>query len=53
VNYFPALAALGRVEQAGFPSWLPALSPLVCSAVMLLGRHAFSTGLRRYEFTGS
>ncbi|MDH5674828.1 MAG: ABC-2 family transporter protein [Myxococcales bacterium] len=53
VNYFPALAALGRVEEAGFPTWLPALSPLVCATVMLLGQLAFTAGLRRYESTGS
>ena len=30
VNYFPALAALGRTEAAGWPSVMPWLSPLVC-----------------------
>ncbi|MEN8180958.1 MAG: ABC-2 family transporter protein [Myxococcota bacterium] len=53
VNYFPALAVLGRTEAAGWPAWLPALSPLVCAAVLLLGAAAFSRGLRRYESTGT
>jgi ABC-2 type transport system permease protein len=53
VNYFPALAALGRTEAAGWPAWLPALSPLVCYAVLGLSLLAFGAGLRRYESTGS
>jgi ABC-2 type transport system permease protein len=53
VNYLPALAALGRLEPAGVPAWLPWLSPLVCGAVLALGALAFARGLRRYESTGS
>ncbi|MFQ5697249.1 MAG: ABC transporter permease [Myxococcota bacterium] len=53
VNYFPVLAALGRVEEAGFPAWVPFLSPGVCLGVLLLARGSFALGLRRYESTGS
>jgi ABC-2 type transport system permease protein len=53
VNYFPALAALGRTGSEGWPVWLPWLSPLVCAAVLGLGMAAFSRGLRRYESTGT
>jgi ABC-2 type transport system permease protein len=53
VNYYPALAALGRTEAAGVPAWLPAISPLCCGAVLGLGLLAFSAGLRRYESTGT
>lgn len=53
VNYFPALAALGRTEAEGWPSFVPWLSPLVCAAVLLFGMAAFSRGLRSYESTGS
>jgi ABC-2 type transport system permease protein len=53
VNYFPALAALGRTEAAGWPAWLPALSPFVCAGVLGLALAAFAAGLRRYESTGS
>lgn len=53
VNYFPALAVLGRTEAAGWPVWLPALSPLVCLIVLLGGRLLFAAGLTRYESTGS
>jgi ABC-2 type transport system permease protein len=53
VNYFPALAALGRTEAAGWPAWVPWLSPLVCSAVLFAGMAAFSLGLRSYESTGN
>jgi len=53
VNYFPALAALGRTESAGWPSALPWLSPLACSAVLCAGFFAFGRGLRRYESAGS
>ncbi|MCZ6464484.1 MAG: ABC-2 family transporter protein [Proteobacteria bacterium] len=53
VNYFPALAALGRTAEAGWPPWIPALSPFACGAVLALGMLAFRRGLRRYESTGS
>jgi ABC-2 type transport system permease protein len=53
VNYFPALAALGRTGSEGWPVWLPWLSPFVCAAVLGLGMAAFSRGLRRYESTGT
>jgi len=53
VNYFPALAALGRTEAAGWPSGTPWLSPFVCALVLSLGLAAFTRGLRRYESTGS
>jgi ABC-2 type transport system permease protein len=53
VNYFPALAALGRAEAAGWPRAMPWLSPLVCSAALFAGMACFSRGLRRYESSGS
>ena len=53
VNYFPALAALGRTEAAGWPQALPWLSPLACGAVLCAGLLAFARGLRRYESAGS
>ncbi len=53
VNYFPALAALGRTESAGWPAFVPGLSPFVCAAVLAIGMAAFARGLRRYESTGS
>jgi ABC-2 type transport system permease protein len=53
VNYFPALAALGRTESAGWPAFMPWLSPLVCAVVLLFGFAFFTRGLRRYESTGS
>ncbi len=53
VNYFPALAALGKVGAEGWPAYLPWLSPLVCAGVLVCGRAAFAQGLARYESTGS
>ena len=53
VNYFPALAALGRTESAGWPRAMPWLSPFVCSAALFVGMASFSRGLRRYESSGS
>jgi viologen exporter family transport system permease protein len=53
VNYFPALAALGRTEAAGWPRAMPWLSPFVCVAALLVGMACFSRGLRRYESAGS
>jgi ABC-2 type transport system permease protein len=53
VNYFPALAALGKTEAEGWPAFMPWLSPLVCAAVLCAGMAAFSRALRSYESTGS
>lgn len=53
VNYFPALAALGRTETTGFPAWLPWLSPLVCTLVAVAGAALFARGLQRYESSGT
>ena len=53
VNYFPALAALRRTAAAGWPAFVPWLSPIVCLGVLLAARAAFAQGLRRYESTGS
>lgn len=53
VNYFPALAALRRTAAAGWPAFVPWLSPVVCLGVLLAARATFAHGLRRYESTGS
>jgi len=53
VNYFPALAALGRTGRTGLAPYLPLLSPVVCSGMALLGAAFFHRGLGRYESTGS
>ena len=53
VNYFPALAALGRTASEGWPVFMPWLSLPVCAGVLGLGLAAFSRGLRRYESTGT
>ncbi len=53
VNYFPAIAALERAEQAGWPAWVPAFSPLACLAMLGVGLGLFHLGLRRYESTGT
>jgi len=53
VNYFPALAALGRTEAMGYRAWLPWLSPLVCALAAVAGAALFARGLRRYESSGT
>jgi ABC-2 type transport system permease protein len=53
VNYFPALAALGRLEASGHGAHMPWLSPLACGAVLGAGLWAFRVGVRHYESTGS
>jgi len=53
VNYFPALAALRRTAAAGWPAFVPWLSPIVCLGVLLAARAVFAHGLQRYESTGS
>jgi ABC-2 type transport system permease protein len=53
VNYFPALAALGRLGASGYAAHMPWLSPLACGAVLGLGLWAFRVGVRHYESSGS
>ena len=53
VNYYPALAALGRTGQTGLEPFLPWLSPVVCGVVAVAGAAFFHRGLGRYESTGS
>ena len=53
VNYFPALAALNRTREAGWATWVPALSPLACLAMLVVGFGLFHLGLRRYESMGT
>ena len=53
VNYFPALAALNRTTAAGWPAFMPWLSPFVCAAMLWVACVCFARGLRRYESTGS
>ena len=53
VNYFPALAALHRTREAGWPFFVPWLSPVVCLLVLTAARALFHRGLARYESTGS
>jgi ABC-2 type transport system permease protein len=53
VSYFPALYILDRPEAAGWPGWLPFLSPFAALALITLARLAWSIGLRHYRSTGS
>jgi ABC-2 type transport system permease protein len=53
VNYFPALAALGRTGSAGWPPFVPWISPLACMGVLLVSVLVFKIGLQRYESTGT
>ncbi|MFI0606768.1 MAG: ABC transporter permease [Anaerolineae bacterium] len=53
VNYYPALILLDRPDPTGLPPWTGWAAPLVCLAVLGLGRAAWGVGLRRYQSTGS
>lgn len=53
LNYFPALALLGRPDPLGFPAWVPWVSPLVGVVFLLASLQAFRFGVRRYQSTGS
>jgi ABC-2 type transport system permease protein len=53
VNYYPALILLDRPDPTGLPPWTGWAAPLVCLAVLGLGRMAWGAGLRRYQSTGS
>jgi ABC-2 type transport system permease protein len=53
MNYFPALALLGRSDPLGFPSWVPWASPLVGVLFLLISLKFFRFGIRHYQSTGS
>ena len=53
VNYFPALAILGRPDPLGTPLLLQYLSPLLGLAFLLLALQVWKIGVRHYCSTGS
>lgn len=53
VNYFPALAILGRDDPFGSPRALRYIGPVVAAAVLLAARVVWRAGVRHYRSTGS
>ncbi len=53
LNYFPALAILGRPDPLGTPRAVLWTSPLAGVAFLLLALRAWEFGVRRYRSTGS
>lgn len=54
VSYFPALAILGRRDEAlSSPLWFQCLAPLIGVAFMLVSFQAWKLGVRHYRSTGS
>jgi ABC-2 type transport system permease protein len=53
MNYFPALALLGRADPLGFPPWVGWASPLAGPAFLAAALVCFRVGVRHYQSTGS
>jgi ABC-2 type transport system permease protein len=53
VNYYPALAALGRADGDPAATAAAWAAPFVCVGVALAGSALFRRGLRRYESSGT
>jgi len=53
VNYFPALAILGRADVSGTPAFLPWTSPLLGVAFLAITMQIWNFGVRHYTSTGS
>ena len=53
VNYFPAMAILGRTDPLGTPGWFHWLSPLVGVLFLLVTFQVWRFGVRHYRSTGS
>jgi ABC-2 type transport system permease protein len=53
VQYWPALAIMGRPDPLGAPPWLGWISPVAGVAFLLLALLAWRGGIRRYVSTGS
>lgn len=53
VNYFPALAILGRADPLGTPVWLQWAAPLVGVVFLMVTLQVWKIGVRQYCSTGS
>ena len=54
VSYFPALAILGRDDNAlGSPRWFQCSAPLIGVAFLLISLQVWKFGVRHYRSTGS
>ncbi len=54
VSYFPALAILGREDQAiGSPHWFQCSAPLIGVVFLLISLQVWKFGVRHYRSTGS
>ena len=53
INYFPALAILGRATSAGVPAWTAWLSPALGVLFLVLTLQVWKLGVRHYNSTGS
>lgn len=53
VAYYPLVAALGRAEPGGAPSWILPLAPLAGFAFLAASLFAWRFGVSKYTSTGS
>lgn len=53
INFFPAMAILGRAESSGIPIAACWLAPLVGGLFLLVALQAWKVGVRHYRSTGS
>lgn len=53
VNYFPALAILGRPDPLGMPVFLQWIAPLIGVGFLVVTLQVWKIGVRHYRSTGS
>ena len=53
INYFPALAILGRADPLGTPVFFQWMAPLVGMGFLVLALQVWKIGVRHYRSTGS
>jgi ABC-2 type transport system permease protein len=53
VNYFPAMAILGKTDVLGTPIWFQWLSPFAGFIFMTVALWVWKIGVRHYRSTGS
>lgn len=53
VTYYPALYLLDRPDPLGLPGWVRLGSPVAALLFGILARWAWTSGVRRYQSTGS
>lgn len=53
INYFPAIAILGKADPLQYPSWVPWISPFIGFIFFVMALQVWKVGIKHYQSTGS